>query len=59
MPSSIVGKVSGDNGKIHLKCLLYVEYDSSFVCFSRQISVPIKDLWLYPLERGFRHLLTS
>jgi hypothetical protein len=24
-----------------------------------KISVPIKDLWLYPLERNFRHLLTS
>jgi hypothetical protein len=23
-----------------------------------KISVPIKDLWLYPLERNFRHLLT-
>lgn len=24
-----------------------------------KISVPIKDLWLYPLERNFRHILTS
>ena len=24
-----------------------------------KISVPIKDLWLYPLERNFRHVLTS
>jgi hypothetical protein len=24
-----------------------------------KISVPIKDLWLYPLERNFRHALTS
>ena len=24
-----------------------------------KISVPIKDLWLYPLERNFRYLLTS
>ena len=24
-----------------------------------KISVPIKELWLYPLERNFRHILTS
>lgn len=24
-----------------------------------KISAPIKDLWLYPLERNFRHILTS
>ncbi len=26
---------------------------------AKKISVPIKDLWLYPLERNFRHILTS
>lgn len=26
---------------------------------ARKISVPIKDLWLYPLDQNFRHLLTS
>ena len=26
---------------------------------AKKISVPIKDLWLYPLEPNFRHILTS